>query len=53
MFEINLNDQTVAIKAWFDDETNEWLASKSINGHIVAIVEGFGTKEEAEEAVRG
>lgn len=51
MFEINLNDQTVVIKAWFDDETNEWFASKSINGHIVAIVDGHETEAAAREAV--
>lgn len=53
MFELNLNDKTVAIKAWFDAETNEWFASKSINGHIVNLVGGFNSKAEAEEAVRG
>lgn len=53
MFEMNLNEKTIKIAAWFDAESNEWLASKSINGHIVKLVDGFSTKEEAEEAVRG
>jgi hypothetical protein len=51
MFELNLNDKTVAIKAWFDAETNEWFASKSINGHIVLIVDGFETEAAARKAV--
>ncbi len=51
MFDLDLNDKTVTIKAWYDDETNEWLASKSINGHIVAIVDGHETEAAAREAV--
>lgn len=51
MFELDLNDKTVKITTWFDDETCEWFASKSINGHIVALVDGFETEEEARNAV--
>lgn len=40
------------ITTWYDDETKEWLARKSINGHIVKLVSGFATKAEAEAAVR-
>jgi hypothetical protein len=45
-----MTNRTAKITAWFDDETNEWLARKSINGHIVKMVSGFSTKEEAENA---
>jgi hypothetical protein len=51
MFELDLNDKTVKITTWYDDETCEWFASKSVNGHIVAIVDGFETEEEARNAV--
>ena len=51
MFELNLNDTTVTIKAWLDTDTNEWYASKAINGHIVALVGDFKTEAEARKAV--
>jgi hypothetical protein len=40
------------ITAWYDEETKEWLARKSVNGHIVKLVSGFSSRAEAEEAVR-
>jgi len=51
MFELDINDATVTIKAWFDVGTNEWYASKAINGHIVALVGEFKTEAEALKAV--
>ncbi len=40
------------ITAWYDEETKEWLARKSVNGNIVKLVGGFSSKQEAEDAVR-